>query len=178
MKFFQKSLKRNEEVHLVWAQFAEHYAYVRNQADNSEKLNKKLAEIIALLTCEEQSNSRKSIKFNVTLKSKDILSRMNRRVEHLLQSSSKCHTNCLHWSWRHCTSSKVDMVEKIYKQDAKMHVCDEKDGFPSQKLCYYFIAKLLYFFEKFTFKRLQMQHIITSKSSSPPLFCAPSNRDS
>ncbi|KAF3664972.1 putative ribosome maturation protein SBDS-like [Capsicum annuum] len=98
---------RNEEVHLVWAQFAEHYAYVRNQADNSEKLNKKLAEIIALLTCEEQSNSRKSIKFNVTLKSKDILSRMNRRVEHLLQSSSKCHTNCLHWSWRHCTSSKL-----------------------------------------------------------------------
>ncbi|MCD9639627.1 hypothetical protein HAX54_024275 [Datura stramonium] len=36
--------------------------------------------MIALLTCEKQSNSRKSIKFDVTPELKDVLSRMNRRV--------------------------------------------------------------------------------------------------
>ncbi|XP_016551232.1 uncharacterized protein LOC107850915 isoform X6 [Capsicum annuum] len=64
----------NEKLQFVWMQFAELYAYVRKQVDDSEKLNKKLAEMLALLTCEEQSNSRKSIKFDVTPKSKDILS--------------------------------------------------------------------------------------------------------
>ncbi|KAM3238259.1 small RNA degrading nuclease 5 [Capsicum annuum] len=72
---------RNEKVQFVWTQFAELYAYLRKQADDSEKLNKKLAEMIALLTCEEQSNNRKSIKFDVTPELKDILSRMNRRVK-------------------------------------------------------------------------------------------------
>lgn len=71
---------RNDKVQFIWTQFAELYAHLRKQADDSEKLNKKLAEMIALLTCEKQSNSRKSIKFDVTPEQKDILSRMNQRV--------------------------------------------------------------------------------------------------
>ncbi|XP_049369013.1 small RNA degrading nuclease 5 [Solanum verrucosum] len=71
---------RNDKVQFIWTQFAELYAYLRKQADDSEELNKKLAEMIALMTCEKQSNSRKSIKFDVTPELKDILGRMNRRV--------------------------------------------------------------------------------------------------
>ncbi|XP_004237720.2 small RNA degrading nuclease 5 [Solanum lycopersicum] len=72
---------RNDKVQFIWTQFAELYAYLRKQADDSEELNKKLAEMIALLTCEKQSNSRKSIKFDITPELKDILGRMNRRVK-------------------------------------------------------------------------------------------------
>ncbi|KAJ8541568.1 hypothetical protein K7X08_002384 [Anisodus acutangulus] len=72
---------RNDKVQFVWMQFAELYAYLRKQADDSEKLNKKLAEMISLLTCEKQYNSRKNIKFDVTPELKDILSRINRRVK-------------------------------------------------------------------------------------------------
>ncbi|KAK4722112.1 hypothetical protein R3W88_012345 [Solanum pinnatisectum] len=71
---------RNDKVQFIWTQFAELYAYLRKQADDSEELNKKLAEMIALMTCEKQSNTRKSIKFDVTPELKDILGRMNRRV--------------------------------------------------------------------------------------------------
>ncbi|KAH0681328.1 hypothetical protein KY284_022413 [Solanum tuberosum] len=71
---------RNDKVQFIWTQFAELYAYLRKQADDSEELNKKLAEMIALMTCEKQSNSRKSIKFDVTPELKDILGCMNRRV--------------------------------------------------------------------------------------------------
>ncbi|XP_055834514.1 small RNA degrading nuclease 5 [Solanum dulcamara] len=74
---------RNDKVQFIWTQFAELYAYLRKQADDSEELNKKLAEMIALLTCEKQSNCRKSIKFDVTPELKDILGRMNRRVRNI-----------------------------------------------------------------------------------------------
>lgn len=74
---------RNDKVQFIWTQFAELYAYLRKQADDSEELKKKLAGMIALLTCEKQSNCRKSIKFDVTPELKDILGRMNRRVRNI-----------------------------------------------------------------------------------------------
>ncbi|XP_016474723.1 small RNA degrading nuclease 5 isoform X1 [Nicotiana tabacum] len=71
---------RNDKVQFIWTQFAELYAYLRKQADDPEKLNKKLAEMIALLTCEKKSTSRRNVKYDVTPELKDILSHMNRRV--------------------------------------------------------------------------------------------------
>ncbi|PHT50498.1 hypothetical protein CQW23_10245 [Capsicum baccatum] len=57
------------------------YEYLRKQADDSEKLNKKLAEMIVLMNYEEQSDSSKNIKFDVTPELKDILRSMNCRVK-------------------------------------------------------------------------------------------------
>ncbi|KAL6269075.1 hypothetical protein ACE6H2_025986 [Prunus campanulata] len=42
---------RNDRVHFVWTQFSELNRYFKKQAEDPEKLNGKLAEMISLLTC-------------------------------------------------------------------------------------------------------------------------------
>ncbi|CAI9115599.1 OLC1v1016538C3 [Oldenlandia corymbosa var. corymbosa] len=74
---------KNDKVHFVWTQFAELNCYYKKQANDSAKLNQKLAEMIALLTCKEVPNRRKSIKYSVSSELKGILSRMNGRIRDL-----------------------------------------------------------------------------------------------
>ncbi|XP_076960477.1 small RNA degrading nuclease 5-like [Bidens hawaiensis] len=74
---------KNEKVHFVWAQFTELSCYYTKQAEDSEALNKKLAEMIALLTCDNKSNGRKSIKYTVTPDLKDVLKRINSRIDNI-----------------------------------------------------------------------------------------------
>lgn len=70
-------------VHFIWTQFAELNCYFKKQAEDSENLNKNLAEMISLLTCNQKPNGRKSIKYSVTSELKEILSRMDDRIRSL-----------------------------------------------------------------------------------------------
>lgn len=72
-------------MHFVWAQFSELFTYLKTQANDDEKLNAKLAEMIALLTC-GQPTSKKSIGYSVTSGLKEILSRINGRVKSIYSS--------------------------------------------------------------------------------------------
>ncbi|KAK1441367.1 hypothetical protein QVD17_07217 [Tagetes erecta] len=83
---------KNEKVHFVWAQFTELSCYYKNQAEDAEALNKKLAEMIALLTCNNTSKGTKSIKYTVTPDLKDLLGRLNSRIEKIY---SKLPTNAM-----------------------------------------------------------------------------------
>ncbi|KAI3776574.1 hypothetical protein L1987_46360 [Smallanthus sonchifolius] len=74
---------KNEKVHFVWAQFTELSCYYKKQVEDTEALNKKLAEMIASLTCNNKSKGRKSIKYTVTPDLKDLLSRLNSRIENI-----------------------------------------------------------------------------------------------
>ncbi|KAK9068609.1 hypothetical protein SSX86_012724 [Deinandra increscens subsp. villosa] len=74
---------KNEKVHFVWAQFTELSCYYKKQAEDAEALNKKLAEMIALLTCNNKSKSRKKIKYTITSDLKDLLSRLNSKVKNI-----------------------------------------------------------------------------------------------
>ncbi|XP_071710895.1 small RNA degrading nuclease 5-like isoform X2 [Rutidosis leptorrhynchoides] len=77
---------KNDKVHFVWAQFTELSSYYKKQADDVEALNKKLAEMIALLTCNNKSKGRKKIKYTVTPDLKDVLSHLNSRIKNVYSS--------------------------------------------------------------------------------------------
>nr|GMD13320.1 small RNA degrading nuclease 5 isoform X2 [Ipomoea batatas] len=74
---------RNDKVHFIWTQFSELYSYFKKEADDAEKLNRKLAQMIAMLTCENKSSNRKNIKYEITPELKNILNRMDTRVRNL-----------------------------------------------------------------------------------------------
>lgn len=73
-------------MHFIWTQFSELNRYFKGHADDPEKLNRKLAEMIAMLTCSKKLNGRKSIKYNATPELKDILSLMDGRIRSLHSS--------------------------------------------------------------------------------------------
>ncbi|KAK3032423.1 hypothetical protein RJ639_037150 [Escallonia herrerae] len=77
---------KNDKVQFVWAQFSDLNSYLKKQAEDVEKLHTKLAEMIALLTCNKSSTSRKSIKYSVTSELKDILGRLNARIRSVYSS--------------------------------------------------------------------------------------------
>ncbi|KAK9271020.1 hypothetical protein L1049_026608 [Liquidambar formosana] len=74
---------KNDKVHFVWAQFSELNSYFKKQAEDIERLNGKLAEMISLLTCNKKSGSKKGTKYTVTSELKDILTRMDARIRSL-----------------------------------------------------------------------------------------------
>ncbi|XP_057442782.1 small RNA degrading nuclease 5 [Lotus japonicus] len=76
-----KELK-NEKVHFIWTQFSELYSYLKKQAEDSEKLHKRLAEMMALRTCEKG----KGFKYNASSELKEILARMDARIRNLYMS--------------------------------------------------------------------------------------------
>lgn len=73
---------KNEKVHFIWTQFSELYSYLKKQAEDSEKLHKRLAEMMALRTCEKG----KGFKYNASSELKEILARMDARIRNLYMS--------------------------------------------------------------------------------------------
>lgn len=71
---------KNDRVHFIWTQFSELNSYFKKQAEDEEKLNAKLAEMISLLTCQRNSSSKKGIKYSMTSELKEILTRVDARV--------------------------------------------------------------------------------------------------
>nr|XP_043617142.1 small RNA degrading nuclease 5 [Erigeron canadensis] len=72
---------KNDRVHFVWAHFTELESFYKKQAEDAEALGKKLAEMIALLTCQNKSKGRKNVKYTVTPDLKDVLYRLNSRIK-------------------------------------------------------------------------------------------------
>jgi len=77
---------KNENVQFVWTQFSEINSYFKKQADDEEKFNARLAELISLVTCQKNSSARKGMKHSVPSRLKEILTRMDCRI-HALYSS-------------------------------------------------------------------------------------------
>ena len=77
--FFQL---KNEKVHFIWTQFSELHSYLKKQAEDSEKLNKRLAEMMALRTCQKG----KGFKYGASAELKEILARMDARIRNLYMS--------------------------------------------------------------------------------------------
>ncbi|KAL6269037.1 hypothetical protein ACE6H2_025948 [Prunus campanulata] len=74
---------RNDRVHFVWTQFSELNRYFKKQAEDPEKLNGKLAEMISLLTCDKNSGNKNGIKCNLASELKEILKRVDTRIRTL-----------------------------------------------------------------------------------------------
>ncbi|KAF3951724.1 hypothetical protein CMV_022652 [Castanea mollissima] len=74
---------KNERVQFVWTQFSELNSYFRKQAEDAEKLNGRLAEMMSLLTCHKKSANRKGVKCSIKPELKEILTRLDARIRSL-----------------------------------------------------------------------------------------------
>ncbi|CAM8885571.1 unnamed protein product [Rhodiola kirilowii] len=69
----------NEKVHFVWAQFSDLNSYLKKQSEDTEKLNKKLAEMMSLMTCRSPDDKRTNKNF-MAPELKEVLKRLDGRV--------------------------------------------------------------------------------------------------
>lgn len=74
---------KSERAHFVWAHFAELYSYFEKQAEESDSLNRRLAELMSLLTCKENSSKRNGAKSRIAPELEEILLRIDTRVRSL-----------------------------------------------------------------------------------------------
>ncbi|KAF8090996.1 hypothetical protein N665_0458s0001 [Sinapis alba] len=78
-----KEVKKSRS-QFVWTQFSELNTHFQNRADDPEKLNSRLAEKISLLACsDDDSGLKKRRKSKVSLETKEILKKMDERVNAL-----------------------------------------------------------------------------------------------
>lgn len=59
------------------------HSYFKQQAEDEEKLNSKVAEMISLLTCHKKSTRRKDISYSLTSELTGILTRMDAKIQSL-----------------------------------------------------------------------------------------------
>lgn len=79
---------KTDKIGFIWAQFSELYSYFKKQAEDTDKLNQQVAEMISLLTCSKKSTGKKStgkknIRSRITKELEGILSRTDARIRSL-----------------------------------------------------------------------------------------------
>ncbi|CAN1234709.1 Small RNA degrading nuclease 5 [Linum perenne] len=78
---------KNDQTHFIWTQFSELNSYHEKQADDEEKVNGKLSEMISLLKCEKKStNNKKDVTCRMPAHLKGVVTRLNGRVRQLCSS--------------------------------------------------------------------------------------------
>ncbi|XP_047328131.1 small RNA degrading nuclease 5 isoform X3 [Impatiens glandulifera] len=77
---------KNEKVQFVWTQFSELNSYLKRQAEDTERFNARVAEMISLLTCEKKLADRKGVKYSIHDDLKEILTHLDGRIK-MLHSS-------------------------------------------------------------------------------------------
>ncbi|XP_027089716.1 small RNA degrading nuclease 5-like isoform X1 [Coffea arabica] len=115
---------RNDMVHFIWTQFAELNCYFMKQAEDTENVNKKLAEMISLLTCNQKPSGRKSIKCSITSELKDILCRMDERIRSL--HSDLPLNSMLIICTGHGDTAIVHRIRKTLSEQTETTLCRDK----------------------------------------------------
>ncbi|XP_043719793.1 small RNA degrading nuclease 5-like isoform X2 [Telopea speciosissima] len=115
---------KNDNVHFVWTQFSELNSYFRRQAEDVEKLNEKVAEMISLLTCHKTSTRSKGIKYTVTPELEDILTRMDARIQSVY---AMLPTNAmLIVCTGHGDTAMVQRLRRMISEQEETTICREK----------------------------------------------------
>ncbi|KAL8167604.1 hypothetical protein V2J09_009103 [Rumex salicifolius] len=117
----QKEVK-NDKVDFIWTQFSELNSYLKNQAEDTEKFNARLATLISFITCEKESSSR--MKPSLTSELKKILRRLDDRIgnvyKHLpLNSMLIVYTG-------HGDTSSACRLRKMLNEKSETTLCPEK----------------------------------------------------
>ncbi|OIW11865.1 hypothetical protein TanjilG_04942 [Lupinus angustifolius] len=114
---------KNDKVQFIWTQFSELHSYLKKQAEDSEILNKRLAERMALLTCGKNSTKGKGLKFSAFAELKQILARMDNRVYKLYMSRP---TNAmLIICTGHGDTAIVRRLRKMLAEQSESNLCRE-----------------------------------------------------
>ncbi|XP_054788608.1 small RNA degrading nuclease 5 isoform X4 [Prosopis cineraria] len=105
-------------------EFSELHSYLKKQAEDSEILNKRLAEMMSLLTCKKNSAKGKDIKLRATTELKEILGRMDARIETLYKSlpSNAMLIICT----GHGDTAIVHRLRRMLAEQGETTICREK----------------------------------------------------
>ncbi|KAJ0248543.1 Small RNA degrading nuclease 5 [Hirschfeldia incana] len=109
----------------VWTQFSELNTHFQNRADDPEKLNSRLAEKISLLTCsDDKEDIKKRRKSKVSLETKEILKKMDERVNalHAALPKNTMFIVCT----GHGDTSIVHRVRKMLKDESEIELGREE----------------------------------------------------
>ncbi|KAF5200895.1 Small rna degrading nuclease [Thalictrum thalictroides] len=114
---------KNEKVHFIWTQFSELHSYYKRQAEDTEKLNVNVAEMISLLTCNKKSTRKKGIRCSMSSELKNILARMDSRIQSLYATlpNNAMFIVCT----GHGDTALVQRVRKMLEQ-SETTLCREK----------------------------------------------------
>ncbi|XP_058089767.1 small RNA degrading nuclease 5 isoform X2 [Magnolia sinica] len=74
---------KNDKVSFIWTQFSELHSYFKKQAEDCDRLNGQVAEMISLLTCREKRATKKDIRYGITSELKETLIRMDSKIQSL-----------------------------------------------------------------------------------------------
>ncbi|XP_050364219.1 small RNA degrading nuclease 5 [Argentina anserina] len=114
---------RNEKVHFVWTQFSELQRFLKNQAEDAEKLNVRLAQMISMLTCHKKSGDKKGIRWSLTPELKEILICLDTRIRALY---AELPTNAmLILCTGHGDIATVDRLNKMLSEREETTLCRE-----------------------------------------------------
>ncbi|XP_077213910.1 polynucleotidyl transferase, ribonuclease H-like superfamily protein [Tasmannia lanceolata] len=114
---------KNEKINFTWTQFSELSSYFKMQAEDKEKLNSQVAEMISLLTC-KKSSGKKDIRYAITSELKNILHRMDARIRNLY---SELPTNAmLILCTGHGDTAIVQRLRKMLSEERSSIICREK----------------------------------------------------
>ncbi|GFS37558.1 polynucleotidyl transferase, ribonuclease H-like superfamily protein [Actinidia rufa] len=104
--------------------FSELNSYFTKQAEDMERLNGKLAEMISLVTCDKNSTQSKGIKYSVSTELKDILSRLNARIKRLyyILPTNAILVICTD----HGKTAIVRRLRKMLREQNDTELCREK----------------------------------------------------
>ncbi|XP_061358725.1 small RNA degrading nuclease 5 isoform X1 [Gastrolobium bilobum] len=118
-----KELK-NEKVHFIWTQFTELHSYFKNQAEESENFNKRLAEMMSLLTCQKNFAKGKGLKLSASAELKEILARMDARI-HKLYMSLPANAMLIICTG-HGDTAIVRRLRRMLAEQSESNLCREK----------------------------------------------------
>ncbi|MCL7039156.1 hypothetical protein MKW94_022172 [Papaver nudicaule] len=74
---------KNDKVQFIWTQFSELNSFYKSQADDVEKVNVKVAQMIASLTCHKKS---RGLRYPISSELKAILKRTDTRIQNLFDA--------------------------------------------------------------------------------------------
>ncbi|KAK4572561.1 hypothetical protein RGQ29_030829 [Quercus rubra] len=115
---------KNERVHFVWTQFSELNSYFRKQAEDAEKLNGRLAEMMSLLTCHKKSANRKGVKCSIKPELKEILTCLDVRIRSLYATLPT--NTMLIICTGHGDTAIVHRLRKMLAEKSETSLCREK----------------------------------------------------
>ncbi|XP_022974960.1 small RNA degrading nuclease 5-like [Cucurbita maxima] len=114
----------NQRVHFVWTQFSELNSYHKKQADDEERLNVKLAELLSLVTCDTKSVSKKRNSPKICVELREILARIDSRIDSLYASLP---TNAmLIICTGHGDIALVQRLRKMLVEQSETSICRDK----------------------------------------------------
>ncbi|CAA6663865.1 unnamed protein product [Spirodela intermedia] len=113
---------KKEKVDFIWAQFSGLNSYFKKQAEDTEALNSRIAEVISSLTC--KSSSQSDVLCSISQELKGILMCMDKRIERLYEALAV--NSMLIISTGHGDTAIVQRMRRMLAGSSELSISREK----------------------------------------------------